>query len=724
MGPYCRSWTNPPKLLSTRADDKVEHVAGLIQAVCRLAAEEEYSKTRLPHISSGIGKLLGPSGGIEKWGWKLLDVLELVEPSLTVLPESSAMLMLENDPHASALVPFPCLEFKYISSSSAKNALESMFRSLGSASEESCLFSVEWFISVYRSRRGSSSVTAAWCACRLLEGVSNFSFSAGLTGDAAVHQRSKRLTKLARSVAKIISELWDEKDHDIFPSTASEVSDEQSDSNLLVQHVRGLSLHETLRISTKPPTKTHKRDGCTTHLHRVLSLHLLAITAGVLHSQFSPLLLYALYPVLQSLSSSEPFLSSTAFATLHFISHATSYASPANLLLSNFDYALDAISRRLARRWLDIDATKVMASVIRLVGSGIVDRAGDVIEECFDRLDEFHGYQVLVEGLIEVLSEVVNVIKEEHTMTSGECSTSPEASDMAHSLGDFLHWVDHRHGQSSEEINETQYAQTSSGNENAEDGGDEGSAVHDTSTNDEPTPTPAEALTKQIVGRSLYFLTHRSPTIRARILSLLGSSASIVSESAFLPSLHSAWPFILNRLSDSETFVLSAAASLVQDLVTHFGSFMFRRVWDDVWPRIHRLLGVLDAADATSALARRGYGAVGTESAYTHSHRLYRSFMQIMTAVAKDVHLHDVSAWEVLLDYRRFLHKDTHEELQDCARRLYIAMGRTNPDAVWLVLFSTMTDGEHKMKFLRTSRWDITLNASLVFRAIGVEPRA
>lgn len=180
--------------------------------------------------------------------------------------------------------------------------------------------------------------------------------------------------------------------------------------------------------------------------------------------------------------------------------------------------------------------------------------------------------------------------------------------------------------------------------------------------------------------------------------------------------MHHAWPYVLNRLSDPEPFVISAAASLVEALVTHVGSFMFRRIWDDVWPRFRVMLNKLDAADASNALARRGPGSVGTESAYTHSHRLYRSLMKTMTAAVMGVDPQDSSIWQVLLAFRRFLHQHAHPELQESAIQLYKAISTNNEDAVWLALYSTLGKTGPTMTFLEETKWDIKRNVEVILQ--------
>lgn len=716
-----------PRLIPSHADAKVEHVAGLVEAVCRLASSPDDdlpSKTGLPSISAEIRSLLGPRGGIEKWGWGLLSVLEFVEPTVTITRSSAAQLILECDPEALQLTPFPELKFRNISSRTTQEALVRMFHALGRAGGDGCLFSVEWFMAVGLSGTGCRSVAAIWCACRLLEGICEVSLSAGVTGDAVKHRRSARLVKLARSMTRCVAELWDEPDEDIFNSPQQPTVAED-DERTSVQHIKGfVPLNETLKI-IKPTSVKVARVTSQPMLHKALSLQLIAVASGILQARFTGLFIYTLYPVLRSLVSSVPYLSSSALAALNFITVATSYASPANLLLSNFDYALDAASRRLSRRWLDIEATKVLVAMVRLVGSDIVEKAGDVVEECFDRLDEFHGYDAVVEGLIEVLSEVMKVIESDVVAGKATKDKSTPLSDLP-TVDGFLDWFAHRHEEAKEELDDTDFGPAPreawgqpKGKENQEELEEEHGMDHEPDPNADPPPTPAQALIKQIVSRSLYFLTHGSPVIRARILMLLSASIPVLPDPALLPSIHSAWPFILNRLADTETFVIVAAATLIEALATHVGSFMFRRIWDDVWPKFRALLDKLDSADATNALSRRGYGSVGTESAYTHSHRLYRSLLKTMTAAMQGVHPHDQSLWQVMLAFRRFLHDQAHEELQCCARDLYLAIGIKNADAVWLALSSTCAQKYTDMAFLFNPRWDLDRNVSIILNDMG-----
>ncbi|KAI0963918.1 hypothetical protein AcW1_000871 [Taiwanofungus camphoratus] len=711
-----------PRLIPSHSDAKVEHLAGLIESVCSIAfGTEKTEHVGVIPIAAGVGKLLGPNGGIEKWGWGLLSALEFMDIPVITTRTSAAQLMIETGSASSDHVPFPELTLTHVSSHSAHMALERMFRSMGRVAGDDCIFTVEWFMDIGQNNRGRRAVAALWCACRILEGVAGVSLDISDSYNTLVSTPSKRVEKLARAIAKRVAEFWMDTDEGHEPETkADNFATVVDEDGPLIEHVKGLiSIHAT--ADSRPSPAPNPPRSSQPLLHRAVSLQLLSITAGILEARFASLLLYTLYPILSSIVSESSLVSMSALAALDFISDSMSYASPANLLLSNFDYGLDAVSRRLTRRWLDVDATKVMAVLVRLVGRDVVQKAGDVVEECFDRLDEFHGYEIIVDGLVEVLAEVVKVIEDED---DNQPARNPRFNQTSiprngnDAMNGFVDWFTHRQGQpedTGECIRDNSFPREGWGERHKDEKGSETGIDQEPEPNAEPPPSPSQALTKQIVSRSLYFLTHGSPMIRARILGLLSSAVLVLPESALLPSIHHAWPFILNRFSDSEPFVISAAASLVESLALHAGDFMYRRIWDDIWPRFRTILSKLESADAGNALTRREYGVAGTQSAYTYSHRLYRSLLRTMTAAMNGVQANDAAVWEAIRMFRRFLHSQSHDELQACARDLYVAIGTNNEDAVWLALSATQGRVEGSVSFLKETKWDISRNVTLIF---------
>ncbi|KZV71313.1 ARM repeat-containing protein [Peniophora sp. CONT] len=706
-----------PRLLLSHADAKVEHVANQIEAIGRLASGPTSDPT-FGVISAGIGKLLGPTGGVERWAWRLLSALEFAPPAIVVSDTTMAQLLLEADAPANTLLHFPELEMIHIATRTTQTALERMFIALGGAAGEDALFTIEWFVSLGR-QPDSRGIAALWCASRVLEGMADVRLSHPETSRA---RHTRNLEKATRGLVSSLSEIWEMAESDI-ETRPAQGPHERLEEDSSVEHSRGvIALEKTLGVLKHTLPDQERAPTRRPMLHRAVALQTLCVCAGILQARFTPMLLRALYPVLHSIVSPISFLSTTGLAALDYIAAVASYASPANMLLSNFDYALDAVSRRLSREHLDLDAMKVLVLLVRLVGPDIVHRAGDLVEECFSRLDEYHGYSIIVDGLVEVLGEVVKVIEqneEAHIVRDPHLSAPVRLPpEDASRVDAFVQWFNTRNDPVA--VDDTDYgpAPRQAWGPAEEEGHAEAEPDDNGPIDVEKLPTPLQALTKQIVSRSIYFLTHQSPLIRARILSLLASAVPVLPESALLPSINNAWPFILNRFSDTEPFVMSGAAALVEALALNVGSFMYRRVWDDVWPIFRRMLKTLETSDMQNALTRRGVERAGVESVYAHSFRLYRAMLKTMTASAQHVQVQDDLTWEVLLAFRRFLHREAHEELQKAAVELYSAIAKNNEDAVWLALVSTTSRGDRRMSFLRRDDWDIEANVQLFLGSV------
>jgi hypothetical protein len=125
-------------------------------------------------------------------------------------------------------------------------------------------------------------------------------------------------------------------------------------------------------------------------------------------------------------------------------------------------------------------------------------------------------------------------------------------------------------------------------------------------------------------------------------------------------------------------------------------------------------------------------------TAYSTSHRLHRSMLSTVTGIVRGVDLTDALSWEITVIFRRFLNPSpmVHGELQAVARGLYVALGKHNPDMVWLVLCGTAgtdplssssaardeeDDSDHFAfpRHLFQERWDIIDNARIVLDVLS-----
>ena len=716
-----------PRLLFSGQEDRLLHSLNILTAIATL------SNGGVSAISKNISHILGPNGAIERWGWGILDGLTLSIPNVYYAPPKVDALLIENGDNSNQRIVFPRIVMDRITSVETQRALSMFLRTWGRAAGEEGLFAVEWFLGFASKGVSSAGVSALWCAARLLEGIADRSLLLDQDGDLESQQRSKwaphqhpRLIQHTRWLVKLVSSFWEPDVEDgvgslSMPRNPRPDPLESERDDRLVEYVRGMQPIERLLDMGKnaKANNTENLREAQRILYRVVALQLLALGSSILETRFSPLLMQAIYPVLHSLVSADSFLSATAHSTLLHVARACSYASAANLLLSNFDYAIGSVSRYLTRHHLDMHAPKVFVILIKLVGKGVIDRAADVVEECFDRLDDYHGYRVIVEGIVEVLLEVVRSVDQESHISSERAeaqSKPPKAArreKMHGDMADFAKWYKARNTvQPAEPEDFGPYPRRAWGKAEEADGeNDEKQPREDVP----PELSPTQKLVQQVLNKSVYFLTHPSAVIRARVLSVLASSISTLSsvQSSLLPTIHLAWPFVLNRFKNDkeEPFVVVEAAELIRALVSHVGDFMDTKIWEDIWPAFRVLIERLDAGDKQSAFARRTAGrlAAGTESMYTTSHRLYCAILATISLAIAEVTLNDHVAWEVLLLCRRFMSEDVHEELQALARRVYLEMARKNADAVWLALggadlagpeFLVMTSGRRNAKMV------------------------
>lgn len=710
--------------LTTSNADRQKRNAQVIISICALAPTVSI-------IGKNIAKVLGSGGGVERWGWKFLTGLELRVPPVSILSLSSdAVGLLQGGGEVDLVFMFPSLKFRE-GEPESERLVGDVLRALGAGAGEDGLGAVEWFVEVARGQPqgGTRAAAALWCATRLLEGVASIRLPISgqpLTegGETVIRRQSKKLEKHARWLTRLISSFLEIDEPVSAPHLPSNLTPDpplevdEANSSLRMEHTKGINQIQSLLDMGKnaKPQNTRALTEEQVSIYLSLGLQLLSISSQILESRFPPLLMYALYPILHSFVSPSPILSSTALATLHYISSSTGYASPANLLLSNFDYALGSVTRHLTRRQFDMAAPKVLVVLVKLVGKGVVDRAADVVEECFERLEDYHGYRVVVEGLIEVLWEVVRVVEDDTTGDQDVEQPENGQYDKSDPLDDFEHWFKHRFDQPEQAEKEDfgPVPRQAWGDLPRPETTDENNpAKEEEALSDHNKPlTSTQALLHQIITRSVYFLTHASAPIRARVLSLLTHSIGTLSraESALLPAIHTAWPFIINRLKDPEPYVVVEAAELVQKLAKHVGGFVITRVWEQVWPVFEQMLDSLARADSQSALARRGGRSVGTETAYATSHRLYAAMLRTLAQAVKSLTVKDAVVWNVLLKCRRFLCVDAHEELQELARRMYASMKQKNADAVWLALGGA---GEQGPSYLTME--GISKNAERIF---------
>ncbi|KAK8869967.1 hypothetical protein IAR55_000537 [Kwoniella newhampshirensis] len=753
-----------PRLVTSQQDPKVGDLAQLITAIAETTSEA----SRLAETSkrNAIADLLGPDGAIERWSWALLDCLEFGRlagwTAAGNFAARTAQRGWEQRPLNGSAVPslledgnsslsptdahFPNLPLRYVESASTVRALGEMLFALGSAGGEPALHSVEYlvlFAKGNRRRQIAKAVSALWVAEKLLDGMATSQLE-GVEGRV-----SKAVEKMAKDVSKIIVAI-DDDDDDEEEEYTSYKEDSTSDALLPVERSKGLDTLTTL-LDKKPLPNTFAAAE-TRRLHvqaqrsllTALSLQTLALCSRVLSSSFRPLLLTSLYIILSHLASPLNIIQEYASIALAQVAYHSGYASTQNLVIDNVDYVINVVTQRLTHKRLSSTAPLVLIAMIRLVGEPIVPLVHDVVDEIFDALDDYHGYETLATSLLAVLVTLIEVMAAEVDADGPSAGRlkkleefrrveKPPSPENDFEL--FFKWSDERDKRNKEVIEDIlerapQHA-WGKGDSPKEEAEDEAEADPDVKMEDGDGETPAtrsQQVAARILEKSIYFITHRSPFLRSKVLALISLAVPVLAsgnrESDLLPLIHNAWGSILNRLDDPEPYVVTESAEVIASLCEHVGDFMSKRVLDHVWPRFKKLLEAQRLLDQRSALTRRSGGAgitMGTESSHTVSHRLHLAILKTAKFIVEEVPVSESVLWEIVLVFRPCLDKRTHEELQSSARELYLRSGKRDGDAVWLALNATLgrMEGDNGVwDWLTDERLDIGGNANIILAEV------
>lgn len=743
-----------PRLIRSQQDIHVDEVARLVTAIAKA------TKATGDARPNAIAAFLGPAGMVERWGWSLLDCLEFGRPrgwSSTAntaqrtaelgwgrgLVTSSLPLLIESSSgDASDPLPpdakFPHLSLRHVETERTVRDLAAMLESLGAAGGEVAVHSVDYFIrfaKAHRTRDPAKATSAVWVSELLLKGV------------AAAHEGGhapKAVRKMAREVARVLVSMDDEDDED--DEWEGEPEPTESDTLMPVERTKGLDQLTTLLDRNPLPNSSAKAETRRLHARaqRVMlsavSLTALSSCAHILGTGFRPLLLHALYVVLAHLSSPHDLVRQFAEVALVRIAYDTGYASAQNLVLDNVDYVVNVVSQRLTYHRLSAHAPLVLIAMIRLVGAPIVPLVHDVVDEIFDALDDFHGYAALASALLAVLTTLIDAMATDVAATGPTPEREAERNqarrflnppDPTADFARFQSWYAERSTRAQGEM-DTLLEQAprrawgkqktdGEGDTEMEEGeGDEHPPRAANADPDEPPPpTRTQEVATQILEKATYYLSHASPFLRARVLSLIAHAVPVLAqggrEGDLLPLINKAWPSILDRLDDPLPYVAVEAAEVVASLSEYVGDYVSKRITDDAWPRLRRLLRAQSEVDKRSALARRG--AVGTTSEHTVSHRLHVALLRTATFIASDVPVKDSVLWDMMLAFRPLLDRRAHGDLQKHARVLYIALATRDGDALWVALHATMgtLEGDHGVwDYLHDTALDITANATAV----------
>ncbi|OTB06826.1 hypothetical protein M426DRAFT_20577 [Hypoxylon sp. CI-4A] len=336
---------------------------------------------------------------------------------------------------------------------------------------------------------------------------------------------------------------------------------------------------------------------------QALALEVTTFAAARTKEGFRPELIDVLYPITTFLGSEVPKLREHAIISLNDIAASCGYANVTDLIIDNVDYMVNSISLRLNTFNISPASTQVLRMMIKLTGPKLIPYLDDIIASIFAALDNYHGYPILVESLFSVLTEVVQQGSQSSHLFLEEGKSSA---------------IDHKKNQQPtvevEEIREIFAARTERREKRrvedlkhdkakshpkqpwkakkpveAEGEADQDAEEPTGEVEKEPPPkTPTFKILARITDLTQHYLTSPTPSLRKSLLDLLATVCPALSpdEDAFLPLVNSIWPVLIERLYDSEPFVVISACKTTSVLCQTAGDFLNTRIKTEWWDNL------------------------------------------------------------------------------------------------------------------------------------------
>lgn len=715
-----------PIYIQSKESHKVINCCLRIEAIANLSYNVNYSP---------IDDILGPQGGVEKWGWPLIDCIPLANPPLageassvnasrSILWSTTADDVFEisiddNDNSSNPWFGFPNMPIESLDYESTL-AIQKSLVALGRAFGNRSIHSIEYFFNLAQRFPNSKSASSAlYLSSCLIQGASRSSNNKGI---------DKLAMKFAKNVVKLNDEVElsnddDNEDESKAKENENRVNDElieYNDKNLPTEYKKGIEPLETLTDRFEyNKSKYNKMSGrfdkrIKSTLLSLMSLRLLATTSWILGYNFRPQLNATLYYMLSRLDSSTLTLKEHARVALANVSFNCGYASSAGAILDNADYVLNSVASRLSPVRLDVAAPRVLIASVRLVGASLVNRLHGVVEDIFESLDDLHDIPLIGEGLLAVLDTIVQVMSDDFEVLPDIKDVVVEKDDSRpNTLEDFNNLIEYLSSLKYDNEQEQKDYEDIINEPTPHRPWEELRENHDESkeeiTQDEPKEemTRSQSLCLQIMKKCLNFLTHPIAFIRSRTLNLIESSVRVLMRSNrqtdVLPVLHKAWPYICHRLVSKSTakfgeeyeedvYVILSAFNLLKGLAIETGEFMNSRIVEDAYPKIKQTLAFEDrfkkgnenSKNIVKSNINSNNGIEYWQNSIT-AKRAHLASINAMNRIVIDIPIPDELVWELANDFKVFLDKPDID-IHDAIIELYDSLCLRNVDIVWLII--------------------------------------
>ncbi|XP_064155508.1 TELO2-interacting protein 1 homolog [Anguilla rostrata] len=648
--------TSLPRLMRTSDDRRKLAVLGAFLGYLKI-------------LGPGVEGVLNSASHLHRVSRALMQVLELDVSDVRIVEERGAA-----DPVGGGAGETPVRKkkhFLYFTDEKVFSMLREVCRLLGYYGNLYLL--VDHFLDLYRE----SSAYRKQAAIALNEVIAG---AAGVGVDATRGHVPVSRDDLNAAVTSVIEE-YTSLDNWHLP-TSSEDSDQGEQLHFGQPAMLSIANRAEGELNQLPSA----RKGSTVHQLNsniwqiCIQLEGVGCMALAMGTDFQPLLITTLYPVLEKAAERTLLIGQSALAAMLDVARACGYGSLKELVVGNSDYLLNDVALNLQRLGLHPHGPRVLAVMLAHADADLLPLVRDVVRDVLAALDQ--NYDERADVFCAVLHSLLKALVRWFPVGAGVRKAPPGPAGAKRAepcweetldVRQFL--LDYRR--------EKQLAEGIVGDdEDAEDTEvplcAEESDV-DMGSPDEKAELPSHiAITKEVMERCVHLLSYPSLPIRLKVLDVLELCVLVLHAhtNELLPLVHQCWPALLQRLTNDDPLAVLRAFRVLCTLGETCGDFLRKRVSKEVLPKL------------TGSLRRQAPVSAKAGPIYTHTlaYKLQAAVLQGLGSLCLRLDLVDTDLESVSEACLPYLSSRQPPKLQEACISVFQHLIQVDPDAMWLTL--------------------------------------
>ncbi|NXX41733.1 TTI1 protein, partial [Tricholaema leucomelas] len=667
------------------ADVLAENLHSLATALPRLmSSQDDRGKVSTLSLLLGYLKLLGPKVDtvlksrchLQRLGKALVQVLELDVSHVKVVEDRGWGCQGPAGSWRQGLQGDRCRQkqFRFFTEEKVAQLLQQVCRLLGYHGNLYLL--VDHFMGLY----GESGLYRKQAAMVLNELITG---AAGL-GVEVLQQREAPLDveELTGSIASILDEYTDQANWCLLTSLDGEETCPEEPARHSGPAAPPAGGHSSVLLpSPEPPAAARALPSNVWQL--CVQLEGVGRFAAALGAAFRPLLLSALYPVLEKAGDGSLLVSEAALGALGDICEACGYPSLRALIADNADYLVSGVALGLRQRAPRPRAARVLGTMLSHSDASLLPLVEDVLQDVLSALDQSYSQQA--SAFLGVLHSVMTALACWFGPCCGEergRGWAEESQSRAASQGQKLVT-----GQELEQffldyIRQKQVAEGDLPDTEDEEAGQSpplAAPQLSSSATEGEAPLPSHAqLAKAVMERCSHLLSHQSLHLRLKVLEVLELCVTVLHPHGthLLPMAHRAWPALLPRLLADDPRAVLRAFKVLCTLADKCGDFLRQRFSKDVLPKL--VSSLLSQAPASAR--------AGPVYSHTLAFKLQLAVLQGLGPLCEKLDLGESDLNKVADACLPYLSARQPSRLQEAAHSVFLHLMQMDPDSTWLLL--------------------------------------